>query len=231
MTIGQLFLPLTRLREQPAIALEDLTAMWCGLGIEPDEARARAEQYHQARSALIEGDLRQIRGYYERLFATGERAPINEAAYIRRDKGALLGDIAGFYTAFGMAVSPGIGERPDHLVCELEFLSLVFVMMANAQTEPPPDQPDAAETCWQAVHSFADDHLGEWLPSFAARTAFDGEDGPYALAAEQLVLLWRSMCQLLAIPYAREDLMPQEEPTETEWDCAGGDGKKSDECR
>lgn len=218
---AQLFLPPARLRSLPAPETAGLTESWLRLGV--DDAGARATAYEQLWRRLGGHDEGAGRGAYEQLFATGQVAPINEAAYIRRDKGALLGDISGFYRAFGIELRPGVGERPDHLVSELEYLGLCLVMLGNAILEPPSETAEAADTTWLALRSFADDHLGAWLPSFVERTAFAAGLGPHAEAADYLAGLWQVLCDRLQLGGGEAGLVPLEEDSEPGWACAGGD--------
>jgi TorA maturation chaperone TorD len=97
---------------------------------------------------------------------------------------AVLADVAGFYRAFGMGVN---GERPDHVVAELEFMA--FVSFAEAQARQDGDEEHAA-VCRDAARTFLRDHLGRWLDAWALRVAEEPELapwGPYALAAAELV--------------------------------------------
>jgi len=82
-----------------------------------------------------------------------------------------MADIAGFYRAFGFEVS---GERPDHIVPELEFLALVLVKEAYALMA---GQVEGAEICATARRRFIAEHLGRWLPMLRerARGAEGGE--------------------------------------------------------
>lgn len=99
---------------------------------------------------------------YERLFGPELQCPIYETAYVRRDKGAVLGDVAGFYRAFGFA-SRG-AERPDHLCAELELTAMLCLSLLRARAER---NAQAVEVVGEALSAFVADHLGEWLPSFA----------------------------------------------------------------
>jgi TorA maturation chaperone TorD len=99
---------------------------------------------------------------YERLFGPELQCPIYETAYVRRDKGAVLGDVAGFYRAFGFA-SRG-AERPDHLCAELELTAMLCLSLLRARSER---NAQAAQVVEEALSAFLADHLGEWLPSFA----------------------------------------------------------------
>lgn len=127
---------------------------------------------------------------YRRLFDTGVACPIHEAGWIRRDKGAILGDVAAFFRAFGVAPRPEAGERPDHLVAELELAAVLLVLQARAERE---ERPEAAEVTREALRSFAEDHLGEWLPAFALRLAETAGLELYARLAEALARGWRTV--------------------------------------
>jgi nitrate reductase assembly molybdenum cofactor insertion protein NarJ len=95
-----------------------------------------------------------------------------------------LADVAGFYKAFGMAVSR---ERPDHVVAELEFASVVSLSEAQARERA---DDEAADVCAQAARVFLRDHLGGWLDTWAARigeTDVLAPWAPFAAAAADLV--------------------------------------------
>ncbi len=67
---------------------------------------------------------------WNRLFEGTVICPINETAYVRRDKGMIISDICGFYNAFGFEPDQHSAEKADHLSCELEYVALLLVMMA-----------------------------------------------------------------------------------------------------
>jgi len=102
---------------------------------------------------------------HQRLFEGSMACPSNEAAYIRRDKGALLGDISGFYQAFGLATSPATGERPDHMRCELEYMAMLLFMLARAREQGAQEE---GEITLGALRDFYRDHLADWFGSFCA---------------------------------------------------------------
>jgi hypothetical protein len=74
-----------------------------------------------------------------------------------------LADIAGFYRAFGFEVS---GERPDHIVPELEFAALLCAKEAYARIC---GEEEGAEVCAEARRKFMSEHLGAWLPQLSQR--------------------------------------------------------------
>ena len=82
-----------------------------------------------------------------------------------------LGDLMGFYRAFGLALKPGKHERPDHMSCECEFL--MFLALKEAYALEQDNQEMLAETR-KAEKLFLRDHLGRFLPTFV--TQLTGED-------------------------------------------------------
>lgn len=154
---------------------------------------------------------------YWRLFDAALACPINEAAYIRRDKGAIIGDLAGFYRAFGWQPAVGTGERPDHLLAQLEFTSALLAMAAGADSEEP------REICLKAATQFAQTHLQDWLPSFcfqlceATTIPFFGAVGQWLLFAWQAV----SRAQNWASPEPEPRLAPVRDQ-ENPYECAAG---------
>lgn len=71
-----------------------------------------------------------------------------------------LADIAGFYRAFGVTLA---GDKPDHLIAELEFVALVLTKEAHARTQAD----DRAEICLSARARFLRERLGTWTDAFA----------------------------------------------------------------
>jgi TorA maturation chaperone TorD len=100
---------------------------------------------------------------HNRLFEGAMACPPNQTAYNRRDKGVVLSDLCGFYNAFGLTAERSTGEKPDHVVTELEFLAMLLVMAARG------DNGDGREIAANAARAFADDHLAPWLALFTAQ--------------------------------------------------------------
>ena len=87
-----------------------------------------------------------------------------------------LGDIRGFYEAFGVRPRAG-GERPDHVACELEFLALLALKEAIAIAGEDEQRRQLAR---EAARSFLQDHPGRWVRALAARIAQRAPDSGYA---------------------------------------------------
>lgn len=122
--------------------------------------------FDAVRAELKGFDRRRWSEEFTLLFDGHVECPINEAGFVRRDKGAILGDIAGFYHAFGFRLADDCTERVDHLVCELEFVAMLLVLLAQAEES---GHAEKAAITRDALRAFAFAHPGEWLPAFCVR--------------------------------------------------------------
>ena len=100
-----------------------------------------------------------------------------------------LGDLMGFYRAFGLTVKLAEHERADHISCECEFLS--FLAMKEAYALDHGDSTMLAETR-KAEKLFLRDHLGRFLPTFAEQLR---REEPAAFYAELADLCLRFVSQ------------------------------------
>ena len=174
-------------------------------------------------SQLAHPGLSRVSASHNWLFDGPTYCPINETGYIRRDKGAILADIAGFYRAFGFEPKPGAGEKADHLVSELEFVAMLLVMMGNALEQ---DRKEDAETCLEALRKFASDHLGEWLMSFCDQLEETADLAFYHSAGQLLRATWArlSSCHDLA---AAETLHEPKRDEDTPYECGLSEAEAS----
>ncbi|MEK7410933.1 MAG: molecular chaperone TorD family protein [Actinomycetota bacterium] len=101
-----------------------------------------------------------------------------------------LADVAGFYKAFGMSVS---GDRPDHIVAELEFMSLVTLAQADAIAR---GDVDGTEICVGIARAFVRDHIGCWLEGWVARVGEVEALRPWWSVAATAALFVRSEARL-----------------------------------
>jgi len=186
-------------------------------------ADAQVCRFRKAIRSFETGDQAMLAGEYERLFSSAVTCPINEAGYIRRDKGAILGDVQGFYRAFGIAVDSDAEERGDHLICELEFLGLLLVMYGNACRN---DATEHAAVSWKAARDFATDHLNDWIGSFCERLAFVTEFDGYDAIADSLRQTWRTVSEQLELPEPNQIPVPSsgELDQDSGWSCGGAAG-------
>lgn len=118
-----------------------------------------------------------------------------------------LGDIRGFYEAFGVRPRPG-GERPDHVACELEFLALLALKEAMALAV---DDTDRRAICRDAAARFLADHAGRWLPALNGRIARRAPDAGYAAAAAVAMAIVAGHARELEVapnPLDPDDVLP-----------------------
>jgi len=89
-----------------------------------------------------------------------------------------LGDLMGFYNAFGLTLNCAAHERLDHISCECEFLS--FLAMKEAYALEHSDGEMLVETR-KAERLFLRDHLARFLPAFANTLVRTTNPHPYPL--------------------------------------------------
>jgi DMSO reductase family type II enzyme chaperone len=150
--------------------------------LEADESLL--ETVAQLASRIAEVDARELEQSYERTFEAsgGLRCSPHETVHaVEKPVESMLrtfelADIAGFYRAFGVEVSPGT-ERVDHIVAELEFMHLLAVKESIAEREGTAEQ---VEICRDAARAFLADHLSRWAGRFAERLEESGTDRFYA---------------------------------------------------
>ena len=103
-----------------------------------------------------------------------------------------MGDIAAFFRAFCVQVSPDAHERVDHISAELEFLSVMAFREAVASIENDRQHLAAVR---QAERKFFVEHLAMWALSFAERLArkaraVTAPDGGFYAALAECLAAW-----------------------------------------
>ena len=94
-----------------------------------------------------------------------------------------LADVAGFYRAFGVELTPGT-ERADHIAVELEFMHLLAVKEAVARRLE--NEGEHVDVCREAARTFLGDHLGRWATRLAECLEEAETDPLYASAGRVL---------------------------------------------
>lgn len=102
-----------------------------------------------------------------------------------REKGTILGDIAGFYKAFEFDPSKEILEAPDHVAVELAFMSYVKLKEAYALTI---GSEGAYRVCRDAGEKFLSEHLLVWIHEFIDCMSEESTHEFYKKAAHLLQL-------------------------------------------
>ncbi len=99
---------------------------------------------------------------------------------------AHLSDIAGFYKAFGLAISEERPDRVDHVATELEFMHILALKESIAIEG---DETEHIEIVRDAQLKFMNDHLGRWTGQFRDRMA-DADEGGFYIALAEMLDLW-----------------------------------------
>ena len=107
-----------------------------------------------------------------------------------------LGDLMGFYRAFGLALKPGKHERPDHISCECEFL--MFLALKEAYALEQDNQEMLAETR-KAEKLFLRDHLSRFLPTFVTQLTREDPSGFYSILGELCLRFVTAECARLQV--------------------------------
>ncbi len=121
-------------------------------------------------AGLARASVEELAREYEQSFepSGGQPRPPNETSHAPETpqesmmRTFQLADIAGFYRAFGVEVTPG-SERVDHIAAELEFMHLLAVKEMLAEER---DETENAAICRDASGAFLRDHLGRWGARF-----------------------------------------------------------------
>ena len=114
-----------------------------------------------------------------------------------------LGDLMGFYNAFGLTLKPGKRERADHISCECEFL--MFLALKECYALEQDNREMLAET-EKAEKLFLRDHLGRFLPTFASKLTRHEDSGFYGLLGELCRRFVAAECGRLRVPSGAANL-------------------------
>lgn len=193
-------------------ALAQLDELLAVAGLAPASSR---ESLRAALVAVAATSLDDWSDEYHRLFDAAMICPPNQTAFVRRDKGAVIADLTGFYGAFGFTPRPGIGEKPDHIITELEFTAALLAMLAAAEGDP-----ERQSIVRSALAAFATSHVNDWICIFAGRLGMVAAIPLFVAAAAAIADLWTSLAAFHALPrpeFATGD--PLEEP-ESPYECS-----------
>ena len=93
----------------------------------------------------------------------------------------VMGDIAGFYKAFGVELSKDIHERLDHLSVEFEFMHFLAYKESFSRCH---DGAEKTQIVIDAQKKFVKNHIGRWVPLFCRMLAKKADSGLFKLVAD-----------------------------------------------
>lgn len=181
-----------------------------------------------ARAAAATGRLGELQGLHNRLFVVGLEVPPRETAYeLDRTarRAAELADLGAFYRAFGLRI--GAPLEPDHLVVELEFLSVLAQKIAHFAAAGAEGE-EGRTVCEEAYRAFLGDHAGRWIAAFCGRLGEACED-PLLRAAGRLLAVFseHEIARLGLAPQRLEGRMV-DPAAASSWSCGAGPGASAD---
>jgi TorA maturation chaperone TorD len=173
--------------------------------------------------ALLDSEIHHLEAVYRRVFGLTAISPIcppcetewepNTDIFFRCQR---LADIAGFYHAFGLEVSPACGERLDHISVEAEFL---YVLLAKEAAALDQGDYEGTEICRDARRKFFQEHLGWWVPAFARAIERVAPPGYYRQLARFTAALSAAERLSLSLPPFTVPAIPRPSPGEAPAAC------------
>lgn len=126
------------------------------------------------------------------LFHVKPLAPPYESVYTdpeRRNTGWIIVQLEKEYADKGLVLEPSLGELPDHISIELEFMSYLCGLEFSIY-EDEDDDSQARKTILKQQHDFLNQHLSNWFSLFAAKVREAYPEGFYSIlvdAAEEFI--------------------------------------------
>jgi TorA maturation chaperone TorD len=185
----------------------------------PGAAGALGLEAHDFVAALHEGSDR--RPAYDAVFGHVVRGPCPayEGEY-GEPKGHRfaheIGDVTGFYNAFGLGPARGHPERADHVSVECEFMAFLALKEACAAEAHGAEK---ADLCRDASRKFLEQHLGHFGRALASRVGRRARDPFYAAAARLLDAAILSDAKRLGAAAGPADLPLREDAGTTDDGC------------
>ena len=120
----------------------------------------------------------------------------------------VMGDIAGFYKAFGVELSKDIHERLDHLSVEFEFMHFLAYKESYSRCH---DSAEKTQIVVDAQKKFVKNHIGRWVPLFCRMLVKKADSGLFKIVAD-MTSDWMdfeaAFLNVTAQPYSEADYRP-----------------------
>jgi len=120
----------------------------------------------------------------------------------------VMGDIAGFYKAFGVELSKDIHERLDHLSVEFEFMHFLAYKESYSLCH---DGAEKTQIVIDAQKKFVKNHIGRWVPLFCRMLAKKADSGLFKMVADMTAEWMEFETAFLGVapqPYTETDYRP-----------------------
>jgi TorA maturation chaperone TorD len=120
----------------------------------------------------------------------------------------VMGDIAGFYKAFGVELSKDIHERLDHLSVEFEFMHFLAYKESYSRCH---DSAEKTQIVVDAQKKFVKNHIGRWVPLFCRMLIKKADSGLFKHVADMTSDWMDFEAAFLGVtpqPYSEADYRP-----------------------
>jgi TorA maturation chaperone TorD len=120
----------------------------------------------------------------------------------------VMGDISGFYKAFGVELSKDIHERLDHLSVEFEFMHFLAYKESYSRCH---DVIEKTQIVVDAQKKFVKNHIGRWVPLFCRMLTKKADSGLFKLVADMTADWMDFETAFLGVtpqPYTETDYRP-----------------------
>ena len=120
----------------------------------------------------------------------------------------VMGDISGFYKAFGVELSKDIHERLDHLSVEFEFMHFLAYKESYSRCH---DGAEKTQIVVDAQKKFVKNHIGRWVPLFCRMLGKKADSGLFKLVADMTADWMEFETAFLGVapqPYTETDYRP-----------------------
>jgi len=120
----------------------------------------------------------------------------------------VMGDISGFYKAFGVELSKDIHERLDHLSVEFEFMHFLAYKESYSRCH---DGLEKTQIVIDAQKKFVKNHIGRWVPLFCRMLTKKADSGFFKLVADMTADWMEFETAFLGVipqPYTETDYRP-----------------------
>ncbi len=165
--------------KSPDFQVHEKNLVSCYEGI--DDGKELENCFKEVRELFRDTAVETLQGVYQRIVGhtMSKECPLYEtqygAAHVYQQVHE-LGDIQGFYKAFGLDSSDIEKERCDHISVEMEFMHFLLYKQAYALEHHGDEK---AQICVDAQKKFLKEHLGKWVPLFSVLFGRKAGEGFY----------------------------------------------------
>lgn len=136
------------------------------------------EEFTAFAERIPTADLAALQPDFTEMFLTRMFCPCTETTYGKNsfNQPNILGDISGFYKAFGFIMKDDANASYDHITMELEFMSFLELKIAYALDQTMEENIDISLS---AEKRFLEQHIGKWTGVFGENLAARANEAYY----------------------------------------------------